>query len=170
MHLLKYGIRLGIILFFIVIIPVAINAQTRIPDLEVREVNGKSFDLSSLTHDNKPLIVIFWATWCKPCIEEMDNITEIFEDWQDEIDFEIIAICIDDTRSSPVIRSFVAGKDWPFRIIMDTNQDIMRAMNVTVIPHYYLFDRENKVVHKHTGYSPGNEFLLYDELKKLDSE
>ena len=92
--------------------------------MEVKDVYGKSFDLGSLKGDNKPLIVIFWATWCKPCIDEMDNITELYAEWKEENDFEIIAVCIDDTRSSPVIRSFVAGKDWPFRIIMDTNQDI----------------------------------------------
>ena len=131
MYLTRYGIRLGIILLSIVALPYALVAQTRIPDIELREVNGKTFDPGSLARNNKPLIVIFWATWCKPCIEEMDNITEVYEEWQDEIDFEVIAVCIDDTRSSPVIRSFVAGKDWPFRIIVDTNQNLKDASGIT---------------------------------------
>jgi len=160
----------GIVFFLAILLPKDLFSQTRIPEMEVRDVHGKSFDLGSLKEDNKPLLVLFWATWCKPCIEEMDNLSELYEEWQEEIDFEIIAVCIDDTRSASVIRSFVAGKDWPFRIIMDVNQDIKRAMNVTIIPHSYLFDHENRMVYKHTGYNPGNEYLLYDELMKLDGE
>jgi thiol-disulfide isomerase/thioredoxin len=150
--------------------PLIIQGQTRVPDVEVREINGNKFDLGSLAQNNKPSVIMFWATWCKPCIEELDNISELFIDWEDEIDFELIAICVDDTRSSSVIRSFVAGKNWPFKVLLDTNQDIKRSMNVTEIPHYYLFDAENVLVHKHTGYTPGNEFLLYDELIKLVNE
>jgi len=151
-------------------LPLVSKAQTRIPDMQARDINGDLFSIGSLARDNKPLIILFWATWCKPCIEEMDNIAEIYYDWQDEVGFELVAVSIDDTRSSSVIRSFVYGKDWPFRVLLDTNQDIMRAMNVTVIPHYYLFDSNNKMVYKHTGYTPGNEFLMYNELKKLVNE
>ncbi len=162
--------NLRIIVLLFVMLPQLAVAQTRVPDIKARDIKGVVFDLKTLTLDKKPLVMMFWATWCKPCIEEMDNIAEVYDEWQDEMEFELVAVCIDDSRSSSVIRSFAAGKDWPFRLIFDINQDIKRAMNVTVIPHYYLFNSDNIMVHKQTGYTPGNEFLLYNELKKLVNE
>ncbi|TFH34605.1 MAG: TlpA family protein disulfide reductase, partial [Bacteroidia bacterium] len=119
---------------------------------------------------DRPVAVIFWATWCKPCIDELDNLSELVAGHEDQLSSNIITVCIDDSRTASTTKSFVSGKQWEFQVLIDINQEIKRAMNVTDIPHYHLFDRNGKHVKKHTGYLPGDEDILLDEIIALKYE
>jgi len=141
-----------------------IYSQTSLPDIQVRGTDGRQYRLTEFAGNNQPLVVIFWATWCKPCIDELDNLTELLAEKDDPSSYNIVTVCIDDARTSSTTKSFVAGKQWPFPVLTDINQDIKRAMNVTDIPHYHMFDRNGKHIKKHTGYLPGDEEILLDEL------
>lgn len=145
-------------------------AQTTIPDISGFTINGEEIKLIQLIDSNKPGVIIFWATWCKPCIEELDNLAYIINDSSQEKNYNLITVCIDDSRSSASIKSFVSGKRWQFTVISDKNQDIKRAMNVTDVPQYYIFNKEGLLVKRHTGYIPGDEELMIDELIELGNE
>jgi thiol-disulfide isomerase/thioredoxin len=142
-------------------------SQTSLPDIQAAGTDGKQYRLSDFGGNNQPAAVIFWATWCKPCIDELDNLSELLAEKDDPSSYNIITICIDDARTASTTRSFVAGKQWPFLVLIDINQDIKRAMNVTDIPHYILFDKNGKHIRKHTGYLPGDEDILLDEIISL---
>ncbi|MGB1319235.1 MAG: TlpA family protein disulfide reductase, partial [Flavobacteriales bacterium] len=55
-----------------------------LPSAMVKTLEGKSIDTKSFENDGKPIIVSFWATWCKPCVLELNTIMDEYEDWQDE--------------------------------------------------------------------------------------
>lgn len=63
-----------------------------------------------------------------------------------------------------------SGKKWPFIVLIDENQDVKRAMNVTDIPFCFIFDKTGKSVYRHIGYLPGDEFIMFQELKKIPDE
>ena len=51
-----------------------------LPNISVKNLDGSSFNISDLNNDDAPIVISFWATWCKPCKKELNNIAEVYED------------------------------------------------------------------------------------------
>ena len=81
-----------------------------LPSAKVKTLDGKSVDTNTFENDGKPIIISFWATWCKPCVLELNTIMDEYEDWQDETGVKLIAISIDDARNTAKVAPFVNGK------------------------------------------------------------
>ena len=143
-------------------------ASAQVPSVMVENSKGESFDTSLLVKDGKPTILSFWSTSCKPCIRELDAVYDALPDWKDEADFKVVAVSTDDSRLLAKAKSFAEGRGWgeDFTLLFEKNQDFMRAMNVSVVPHVFVLDAKGKVVYSHTSYVPGNELELFDAIKK----
>ena len=137
------------------------------PSIDIKSIEGKLVNTDLFENDNQPIVVSFWATWCKPCAKELDAITEVYEDWQDETGVKVIAISIDDARNAAKVAPYANGKDWPFEIYIDANSDLKRALNVNAIPHTFLLNANKEIVWQHTSYFDGDEEELYEEILKL---
>lgn len=144
-----------------------IYSQGKLPSIDIKTLDGKTFNTSEIKNDG-PVFLSFWATWCKPCIKELKAINENYIDWQDEIGLKVIAVSIDDARSSSRVAPLVNGRfAWDFDVFLDVNGDFKRAMNVINVPHSFILDKNGKVVWQHTSYSPGDEDEIYEILKKV---
>lgn len=153
------------IFLFLLTISLSISAQKTLPEVSVVDVNGKKVKLQAEINPEKVTVLSFWATWCVPCINELDAIADVYEDWQDETNVEIIAVSIDDARTQKRIKPMVNGKDWPYKILLDKNQELKRALNISVVPHVIII-KNNEILYRHTGYTPGAEDELYEKVKK----
>jgi len=138
-----------------------------LPSVELKNLKGEKIDFASLSNDGKPMVINFWATWCKPCINELNNIDEIYEDWQQETGIKLIAVSIDDSRNVRRVAPFVKGRGWDFEVLTDENSDLRRALNINNPPHTLLVDGDGKIVWEHNGYMPGDEDELYDKIIEL---
>ena len=139
-----------------------------LPSVTLKSITGETIQASEIDNDGNPIVISFWATWCKPCIKELNTIQDLYEDWQEETKVKIIAISIDDARNAALVAPFVNGRDWPYEVYIDENSDFKRAMNVVNIPHTFLLDgMDKKVVWQHTSYAPGDEEELYDQIIAL---
>ncbi len=143
-----------------------LNLNAQLPNIKLKDVTGNSVNLSEISNNGNPIIISFWATWCKPCKAELNAIAEEFEDWVDETGVKLIAISIDDARSSSRVEPYVNAMGWEYTVLMDPNGDMKRAMNVNNVPHTFLLNSDKKIVWDHNNYSPGDENELYDELVK----
>ena len=132
-----------------------------LPKVDLKTLDNNTFNTSDFDNDGKPIVISFWATWCKPCIKELNNIAEVYEDWQDETKVRLIAIATDDTRTKKRIRPMVNGKGWEYLVLYDDNQDLKRALNITTLPHTLVL-KNQKIIHRRTGYNPGVEDELYE--------
>jgi cytochrome c biogenesis protein CcmG/thiol:disulfide interchange protein DsbE len=141
--------------------------KTDVGHASVKTLEGKDFNTANITNDGKPFIIDFWATWCKPCVAELDAINENYKEWQEETGVKVFAVSIDDSRSMSRVGPYVAGKGWDYTILLDPNGDFKRAMNVNSVPHTFLFDGSGKLVAQHNNYSAGDEDNLFEEIKKL---
>lgn len=146
------------------------STNSEVPSANIKSLEGKSFNTSTISNDGKPFIIDFWATWCKPCVSELNAISEDYSDWTKETGIKVYAISIDDSRTMNSVAPFVAGKGWDFTILLDPNGDFKRAMNVNMVPHLFLFDGNGKIVSQHNNYSPGDEEHLLEEIKKISGK
>ncbi|MHC1703535.1 MAG: TlpA family protein disulfide reductase [Tenuifilaceae bacterium] len=144
--------------------------QEAVPSVHIKSIDGKTKLSSELMKTDMVTVISFWATWCKPCLQEMEAISEVFEEWNGQVNFSFVAISIDDSRSSGRVKSFVAGKGWPFEFYLDSNQDLKRAMNITDIPFTVIVNKEGKIVYRHVSYSQGGERQLFEEIKKISGK
>ena len=132
-----------------------------------KTVEGKTVNSSKFENDGKPIIISFWATWCKPCKKELDAISENFEDWKKETGVKLIAISIDDSRSSGKVGTDAKSHAWDYEIYLDENQDFKRAMNVNNVPHTFILNGKGEIVWQHNSYAEGDEDTMFEALKKI---
>ena len=156
-----------IALLFIIITTTTYSQNKLLPSVDVKTINGKSININSIDNDEMPIVINFWATWCKPCKKELNNIAEVYDEWQDETGVKIIAISIDDTRSMSKVAPYVNSVGWEYEVYLDSNGDLKRAMGVSTVPHTFLLNSKKEIVWQHRGYVDGDEDELFDEIQNL---
>ncbi len=142
-------------------------AQKKVPAIKIKDLKGNVVDASTFENDGKPIIISFWATWCKPCVRELNAINDQYADWVDETGVKLIAISIDDSRLSSKVRPFVSSQGWEYDVYLDENSELRRSLNVNNIPHTFLLNGKGEIVWEHNGYFPGDEDHLYEMVEKL---
>ncbi len=146
-------------------LPVVASAQT-LPDVTVQDAAGQEISVRSLL-TGKPMIISYWSTTCKPCLQELNAINDALEDWREEADFDVMAVSIDDVRTLASAKARAAAYGWDFICVYDPNQDLKRAMNVNLTPQSFVVDADGIIVFSHSGYTPGSEELLFEQVLEL---
>lgn len=136
-------------------------------NITLKNVDGQPVQSSIIQNDGKPVIISFWATWCKPCNRELNTIKEVYEEWQEETGVKLVAISIDDARSASRVKPHVDGNDWSYEVYLDQNSDLKRAMGVVNVPHTFILNGEGDIVWQHTGYQDGGEEELIEKVREL---
>ena len=153
-----------ICIFFILINYIGFS---QIPSVEIKTLDGGIINTSEFDNDNNPIIISFWATWCKPCKRELENIHEVYDDWIEETNVKLIAISIDDARSTSKIKPLVNAKGWEYEVYQDSNSEFAKKMGASIIPHTFLLDANKKIIWDHVGYGDGDEDELYEKIIEL---
>jgi thiol-disulfide isomerase/thioredoxin len=142
-------------------------SQKQMPNVVLKSNENKSLNVRNDFKDKDKLYVFtFWATWCAPCLNELDAINENYAAWTKEINMEVVAVSIDDTRTQKRVKPLLNGKNWPYSVLLDTNQDLKRALSIANVP-YTVVVKNQKIVYVHNGYSQGAEKELFNKLKQL---
>jgi peroxiredoxin len=161
--------KIGLFLTLMLTGVIYCSAQ-QLPSVQLKNVNGKTVDTAKLSNDGKPLIISFFATWCKPCLRELEAINEVYADWQEETGVKLYAISIDDAQNSLKVGPEVKAKGWEYEVLLDPNSDFKRALGVNLIPAVFVVDGKGKIVHSRTGYTNGSEEHIIEEVRKLISK
>ncbi len=138
-----------------------------LPSVSIKDMNGQPVNFAEYVTSGQITIVSFWATWCKPCLQELNNIDNVYEEWQKKYNVRLIAVSVDDSRTAPKVKPMVTSKNWTFDVLIDINGDLKRALNVTNPPTTFLINKEGKIVYTHTGYLDGDENELEKKIAEL---
>ena len=141
------------------------ESKTRCPDFLLKDLQGQRVALADLLGKG-PILIDFWATWCKPCIKELPHLHDLFLKYR-ERGFQVVAISEDSPRSLSKVKSFVAGNKYEFLVLLDENSAVQRKFNFRALPYTVLLDRDGHVIHSRMGYRPGDVQVLEEKLLVL---
>jgi len=118
----------------------------RAPDFTLKDLNGKTFTLAEL-RDKKPVLLIFWATWCPACRQAMPYFAALHAQYAPR-GLEIISINIASNDPLPRVQSFQEITKLPYRILYDEKTDVSRLYAVFGIPTTMLIDRDGIIQYR----------------------
>ena len=145
----------------------SIGQERNLPSVKVKDLKGKSIEFQNIENDGNPIVISFWATWCKPCKKELNTIAEVYEDWQDETGVKLVAVSIDDSRSVSKVKPYVNASGWEYEVYIDSNRELARSMGVSTVPYNFLVNGDGKIVWEHKGYIEGDEDELYEQIEHI---
>jgi peroxiredoxin len=155
------------VLMTLLLLTVAISGYCQLPQVTVKTMNGKTIRTDTLTNEGKPIIIDFFATWCKPCNRELDAISEVYADWQEETGVKLLAVSIDEGQNINKVKPFVDNHGWEYEVLLDPNGDLKRALGIQMIPYVLIVDGKGEIVYRHAGYTDGAEFELIEKVREL---
>lgn len=153
-------------LFTAILLLSALTMAAELPNVRLQDINGNTVQTGAISNNGKPVILSFWATWCKPCLRELKAIHELYPDWQDETGVKMYIVSIDQAQDANKVKPLVDGFGWEYEVLLDPNGDFKRAMNVQNVPHLFILDGKGKIIYNHTGYTDGGEEEIYNILIK----
>ncbi|MCW8981750.1 TlpA disulfide reductase family protein [Altibacter sp.] len=154
-----------IVLLLSILLTFSVFSQEDLPNVSLTTLDGKSISIKDATKQDNIVIVSLWATWCVPCLKELDAISEVYDEWQAETNVSLIAVSVDDSRTVQRVKPLINGKGWDYTILLDTNNDFKRLLGAATVPLTLLI-KDNKIVYRHSGYNAGAERELYEKIKK----
>ena len=148
------------------VLAVAMVSAQQLPDVKVENAQGKIVSVRELSN-GKPMIISYWSIACKPCIQELNAINDALAEWRTEADLEVVAVSVDDARLKATAKAIANSRGWEFICVYDENQELKRAMNVSLTPQSFVVDAEGNIIYSHSGYTPGSEQELLEKVIKL---
>lgn len=120
------------------------------PAFVVETLEGQDKALGDLK--GKVVLVDFWATWCKPCLETMPKLQNLYRIYSDK-GFEVLGVSIDEDEDRvKKIKRMVNKMDISYPVSLDAKQTpAWHQFKVKAIPAMYLLDRESQIVAQWTG-------------------
>jgi thiol-disulfide isomerase/thioredoxin len=138
------------------------NASTNI---SFDELDGTVSNLSDYLRTG-PVYINFWALWCEPCKQELRALKTILKENEGK-PFSILAVNLDSPKSLAKVKAYVRSQGYAFPVILDPNMQVLQSFNGQNLPFAVLVDKNGKVVTTRTGYLPGDEKEIEEEILKL---
>ena len=145
----------------------SVFAQKTLPDVTVKTLEGETIQMKDFATNGKVTVLCFWATWCGPCKRELNNIAEIYPDWLEAYDVELLAITLDIKQR--LGKAKAESSQWDYTVLSDSNQELQRAMGFQNPPQTYVVDKNGYIVYEHNGYAPGDEVALEEAIAKANA-
>jgi peroxiredoxin len=143
----------------------AADLASRAPRFEVRTVTGEKLELDELRRRG-PVLIDFWATWCKPCHASMAELEKLYERHR-ERGLTVIGISVDGPRNFAKVRPFASRLGITYPIVLDTDGSLQRDFHVRAVPTAILVDSSGAVARVQQGYRPGESEALERAIVSL---
>jgi len=146
------------------------QAMAQLPAVSLKTIDGATVNAAELSNDGKPMIIDFFATWCKPCNRELSAIAEVYDEWKEETGVKLIAVSIDVAQNTHKVKPLVDQNEWEYEVLLDPNSELLKALGGQMIPYVIVVDGKGNIVSKHSGYTEGAESELIEQVRELVKE
>jgi peroxiredoxin len=142
-----------------------VAAGSEAVDFTLTDIDGNELTLSKYLGKG-PVLISFWATWCKPCMGEMEHMQRMYEAKKDK-GFVVLAISLDGPETEASVVPTVRSKGWTFPVAVDNETRAASLYNPRrAQPYTVLIDKKGKVVMRRENYNPGDEKTMEAEIDK----
>ncbi len=134
-----------ILLFLILIVPIfAVNVGEEAPAFSVETIEGTEFNLEE---SDSPVLLIFWATWCAVCKEEVPGLKTIYDEFS-ERGLRVLAINVGINDSENRTKAFMERHEIDYPVAFDTGSILTKQYGVVGTPTVMIIDSEGVVKYK----------------------
>ncbi len=162
-----FGMTIGsllLVLFFVVVTPALALEQTA--DWTLETTTGETVNFHE-TLGKGPVVMNFWATWCKPCLKEMPHMNRLAGEYAGRVTF--LAVNTDAPKAVAKVAPFIQAKGYDNLIVpLDTGAELQQLLQVGgILPFTVVFDGQGREIFRHIGYKEGDEEELQREIEAL---
>lgn len=145
-------------------------AKAQLPHMELNDIDGNKVQIDTIGTHGQPVIIDFFATWCKPCNRELSAISEVYKEWQEETGMRLVAVSIDQAQNIHKVKPLVDENGWEYEVLLDPNSDLKRAFGIQMIPYVLIIDGNGKIIYRHSGYTDGAEEELIETIRQIKNQ
>ena len=135
------------------------------PHVTVKSVTGETLDLDQLRLQG-PVLIDFWATWCKPCIAALPEVDSLRRRFGPR-GLTVIGVSVDGPRNFPKVRPFAHRLGLGFAIVLDEDGSLQQRFQVRAVPTSILISAEGRMVRVTQGWRPGETAVLAGAIEAL---
>jgi thiol-disulfide isomerase/thioredoxin len=157
--------RVVILFLILAFVAVGILAGEEHKGLILRDMDGNRTYVDSLLVTG-PVILNFWATWCRPCRIEMPHLEKIAKELSTK-DVHFAAISLDNRRNKSRVEQYIEKNKMALPVYRDPEGTLARRFKVMAIPTTILLDQSGEIHYSAKGYRPGDEVVLKKKIEAL---
>ncbi len=145
-------LRILMPLLLILALPLSSLAEGKqLPRISITDLEGKKHHVSEFLGKG-PVLLNFWATWCKPCLAELPKVEEFQKEWAEKSGLKLITVSIDDPRTQKQIKPFVHRHGFEFPVYTDSNQEALRKLGGRGVPFNVLIGTDGTILSSSMGF------------------
>jgi len=116
------------------------------PEIVLKDLQGRDVKLSDLR--GKVVLVNFWATWCKPCKEEMPAMQASYDKLRDK---GFVVLAVNELEDTARVAEHIRTHGHTFEVVMDHNNQVANVYGVVGLPASFLIDPQGIVRERIAG-------------------
>lgn len=125
------------------------SAQAAGRNWTLTQVNGGDYSLTA-NGGGKPALLLFWATWCKPCKAELSSMKDTFDQLAAR-GLNVVLISEDNQKSKSRVKPYLDSKGFTWNALHDPDGEVLKLYGGTSLPFSVLLDAEGSPVYEHRG-------------------
>jgi len=141
------------------------GANSELPNVKLKNMDKKKVNMTSLPDDG-PIVINFWNLACEPCKKEMKFLNQ-FHNRYKKNGFQVYSVNMDTPRSMSKVKSYIKSAGFDFTVLSDPRSESFRKLGGKAMPLLLLVNKDGSIFKRHTGYNPGDEIALEEEIKEL---
>ncbi len=146
--------------------------QVNTQNFVLENIEGEYVELEQFIGKG-PILLSFWATWCKPCKEELKEYNKLYKEFSDS-GLTVLAVSIDNEKSMSKVKPYIKTNGYDFTVLLDPNSEVARMYYARMVPYSLIIDKTGKVIYTHLGYKKGDELevrkIIITQLEKNNEQ